>query len=196
MKTLGYFVLTLAALVLITYSSLYAWQIVDRQGTMYPSPANETAFLQTYDPQAAIEPFKADEGYSTGRDVGDGAGEQFVSHLRQYDYRIVIRASEWQDLMNNVYADVTIGLRQHGAQIVESSGNAASVFRLEYTDGQSLGHVTIQPVGAMVRRNTPLPAGMKDVGIRIKVEEKWFPAVEARGQMVAIHPAMQDRTPR
>jgi hypothetical protein len=128
--------------------------------------------------------------------LGDGAGEQFVSHLRQYDYRIVIRASEWQDLMNNVYADVTIELRQHGAHIVESSGNAASVFRPQYTDGQSLGHVTIQPVGAMVRRNTPLPAGIKNVGIRIKVEEKWFPAVEARDQMVAIHPAMQDRTPR
>ena len=159
----------------------------EQMHTVYPSTANESAFLKNYSPSAVIQPFQV-PGFASSIGAGSsaGAGDESATHTADFDVRLTLRTAEESHLMSSVRDDVERQLVASGAHILTESSDAVAGFRFAYRSGASLGSVVIAPLRpANIRRATPLGDGLEDVSVTISAEEKWFARTAAGEKLVS-----------
>lgn len=151
-----------------------AW---DRAHMFYPETKNESAFLRTYSLKRVVVPFIAPPGGSgDGSGTGGTAGTDSVKHTANFGEYFTLRSERRDALMEAVDSDLAEQLRRSGAQSISHSGASSTGFKFRYRSGNSVGFVSIHPLGpGMVQRNMPLADGLEDVAVTIDIEEEWFP---------------------
>ncbi len=176
MKTLRNLPLAIAFLATFVGSALLVQAWWSRTHTVYPSPANQSAFLRSYDPHAVIQPFHAHgSGNSATRSSGSGAGWESATHTASFMDTFTMASADKARLMEAVGVDLAHRLASNGARIVHQSGDPANGFHFDYIAGRSVGSIAVAPLmpGA-VQRAAPLPPGIEDVCVAIAAREKWF----------------------
>lgn len=166
------------ALVSVTFLALVAlanaW---DRSHTYYPSPENESAFLRTYSLKPVVLPF-VDSSGGTGdlSGSGGGAGTISVEHTANFGEYFTMRSERKASLMEAVCNDLERQLRTSGMQVLSQYGGVSTGYRFRYRSGNSFGTVSIHPLEpGRVQRNLPLAYGLEDIGVRVEINEEWFP---------------------
>ena len=148
-----------------------------RSHMYYPAPENESAFLRTYSLKRVVlsyidPPGGTSEGYGSGGE----AGMSSVKHTADFEEYFTLRSEQKGPLIEAVDCDLGQQLRTNGAKILSQNGDISTGFKFRYRSGNSLGSVTIHPVEpGKVQRNMPLAQGLEDVGVRVEIEEEWFP---------------------
>jgi hypothetical protein len=176
-----------AAVGLISGVFLLAAMWWEQMHTVYPSAANESAFLKSYNPSAVIRPFQV-PGFasSVGAGSSSGAGDESATHTADFDVRFTLRTAEASHLMNGVRNDVERQLVASGAHILTESGDATAGFRFAYRSGPVVGSVVIAPLRPADRgRATPLGDGLEDVSATVSAQEKWFARTAAGEKLVS-----------
>jgi hypothetical protein len=154
-----------------------------------PSPENETALYQSYDPEQVIKKFRYEgEGHEDGSGIGSSNGIKSIQHNRDFRPRFTMQASRERELVNALREDIILWLRATGANVVTTHDEADGGFTYKYISGNSVGSISVQaPVHHVIERHYPLPTGLDDVAVKIALEERWTrPSGETQWWMAAV----------
>jgi hypothetical protein len=148
--------------------------VVQHRRTVYPGPETESAFLKSYAPRSAVEPFDSHQLNSLwSHHQSDAAGEGFATHSGGFQGKFAIRSKQWAPLMTALREDVLTQLNRDGAQVLAKTGDPHAGFHFDYKLGRSYGSLTISPLETST--NPHLPEGTVAVVLDVAVVEKWFP---------------------
>lgn len=177
MRTLRSIAIGTASVIVLGFLFLLTADLWVQRHMIYPSRANESAFLRNANFQEVVKPFIAD-GFapSIGSGTGAGAGMEFVTHTASFDEFFTMQADREGALIAAIDDDVSRRLVQSGALILTQTGDRSAGFHFDYATANTIGSVSIQPLAAtVVRRNLPLPNQLQDVALKIEVSEKSYP---------------------
>lgn len=157
------------------------WRTWEVEHMYPPTPATESAFLESYTPVKVLNRFNHGQAsYSSGS--GDAAGYEAVTHTANFEGTFALCSENFMPLMDALSDDVAAQLVKSGGHITSQIGLAQTGFHFDYKFGKTVGSVTIAPLeltpaepASFLGNSKPVPNCMVGVHTRIDVAEKWFP---------------------
>ncbi len=179
----------LISVLVLAYAALFGWDRWINAHRIMPSPENETALYQSYDPEPVINKFRYEgEGHEDGSGIGSSNGIKSIQHSRDFRPRFTMQAHRVRELVNALREDIILRLRTTGVNVVATHDESDGGFTYKYTSGNSVGSISVQaPEQNVTERKYPMPSGLDDVALKIALEETWTRAAnETQWWMAAV----------
>jgi len=159
------------ALVLITAGVLLG-RFADF-GRVRPSPENESAFFNAFDPHDTITYFQVGNGGS--RTLGESSSSEYstAKHGRTFDEHYFVRNGEQYAIDHALRNTIRASLMNSHATILNESITPNGGVLFQYVNGRTRGTVNLHPTAPGSARRNDAPADAIDVHTLVSIDEKW-----------------------